>query len=69
MSQKKETVTLLALIDKVRECRKKQNTFRRQKNTENYKAMLACEDETDALLREVRKAVAADYTRNVAVLP
>lgn len=69
MTKKVEAVTLLALIDKVRECRRKQTTFRRQKNTENYKAMLACEDETDALLREVRKHIASDYSKNIDVLP
>ncbi|MBQ9093203.1 MAG: hypothetical protein IJY03_04320 [Prevotella sp.] len=69
MTKKVEAVTLLALIDKVRECRRKQTTFRRQKNTENYKAMLACEDETDALLREVRKRIASDYSKNIDVLP
>lgn len=69
MTKKVEAVTLLALIDKVRECRRKQTTFRRQKNTENYKAMLACEDETDAILREVRKCIASDYSKNIDVLP
>ncbi len=69
MTKKVEAVTLLALIDKVRECRRKQTTFRRQKNTENYKAMLACEDETDALLREVRKRISSDYSKNIDVLP
>ena len=69
MTKKVEAVTLLALIDKVRECRRKQTTFRRQKNTENYNAMLACEDETDALLREVRKRIASDYSKNIDVLP
>ena len=69
MTKKVEAVTLLALIDKVRECRRKQTTFRRQKNTENYKAMLACEDETDTILREVRKRIASDYSKNIDVLP
>ena len=69
MTKKVEAVTLLALIDKVRECTRKQTTFRRQKNTENYKAMLACEDETDALLCEVRKRIASDYSKNIDVLP
>ena len=69
MNKKKEAVTLLSLIDKVRECRKKQETFRRQKNTENYKAMLACEEETDTLLRDVRKYIASDFEKNIDVLP
>ena len=69
MSQKREAVTLLALIDKVRECRRKQETFRRQKNTENYKAMLACEEETDALFREARKHITAHFDKNIVVLP
>jgi hypothetical protein len=69
MTKTDGAVTLLALIDKVRECRRKQTTFRRQKNTENYKAMLACEEETDALLREARRSIASDFGKNIDVLP
>ena len=56
----------MALIDQMRDCRKKQNAFRQQKNTENYKAMLASEETTDALLRDVRRYVAAQMKeRNI----
>jgi len=62
--------TLLALIDQMRDCRKKQNAFRQQKNTENYKAMLASEETTDALLRDVRRYVTAQMKeRNIEVMP
>lgn len=69
MTKNDGAVTLLSLIDKVRECRRKQTTFRRQKNTDNYKAMIACEEETDVLLREVRRNITSNYDKNIAVLP
>ena len=69
MTKNDGAVTLLSLIDKVRECRRKQTTFRRKKNTENYKAMIACEEETDVLLREVRRNITSNYDKNIAVLP
>ena len=60
----------MALIDQMRDCRKKQNAFRQQKNTENYKAMLASEETTDALLRDVRRYVTAQMKeRNIEVMP
>lgn len=70
MNTKENGTTLLALIDQMRDCRKKQNAFRQQKNTENYKAMLASEETTDALLRDVRRYVAAQMKeRNIEVMP
>ncbi len=70
MKTKEYGTTLLALIDQMRDCRKKQNAFRQQKNTENYKAMLASEETTDALLRDVRRYVAAQMKeRNIEVMP
>lgn len=62
-------LTLLSLIEKMRECRKKQRAFNNQKNTENYKAMLAVQEETDAMLSEVRKHIAAHPELNIKVLP
>lgn len=70
MKTKEYGTTLLALIDQMRDCRKKQNAFRQQKNTENYKAMLVSEETTDALLRDVRRYVAAQMKeRNIEVMP
>lgn len=70
MNTKENGTTLLALIDQMRDCRKKQNAFRQQKNTENYKAMLASEETTDTLLRDVRRYVAAQMKeRNIEVMP
>lgn len=70
MNTKEYGTTLLALIDQMRDCRKKQNAFRQQKNTENYKAMIASEETTDALLRDVRRYVAAQVKeRNIEVMP
>lgn len=69
MNTRDKGITLLALIDQMRDCRRKQNAFRQQKNTENYKAMLACEEETDTMLREVRRHVTAQKERNIKVMP
>ncbi len=68
MSQQKDPTTLLVLIDRMRECRKKQKAFRKEKNTPNYKAMIVCEDSLDALLSEIRKNVLAHYELNIEVL-
>ena len=68
MSQQKEGTTLLTLVDQMRDCRRKQKAFRREKNTENYKAMLASEDATDMLLSNVRKNLDATLA-NLNVLP
>ena len=70
MNTKDNGITLLDLIDQMRDCRKKQNAFRQQKNTENYKAMVACEEGTDTVLRDVRSYVAAQMKeRNIEVMP
>lgn len=62
--------TLLALIDQMRECRKLQRIFLEEKNTSNYKAMKACEEQTDALLRLTRRHVQAHFKElNIEVLP
>ncbi len=68
MSQQKEGLTLLALVDQMRECRRKQKAFRREKNTENYKAMLASEETTDAMLSDVRKNING-HLASLKVLP
>ena len=63
-------LTILALIDKMRDCRKKQSAFRKQKNTENYKAMLTAEEETDELLKNVRAYISYQAEeRNIEVMP
>lgn len=70
MTTKETGITLLSLIDQMRDCRKKQNAFRQQKNTENYKAMLASEEATDAMLRDVRRHVTVQVEeRNIKVMP
>lgn len=68
MSQQKEGLTLLALVDQMRECRRKQKAFRREKNTENYKAMLVSEEATDAMLSDVRKNIDG-HLAGLKVLP
>ena len=70
MNKKENGITLLSLIDKMRECRRKQNTFRKEKNTENYKAMLASEESLDCLLKSVRAFVTAqEEERNIEIAP
>lgn len=70
MSQAYNGTTLLSLIDQMRECRKKQRVFREQKNTPNYRAMLASEENLDNLLTKVRRYVADNMKeRNIEVLP
>lgn len=69
MSQQKEGLTLLALVDQMRDCRRKQKAFRREKNTPNYKAMLESEEATDTMLTAVRKNVVANADLNIEVLP
>ena len=69
MSQQKEGLTLLALVDQMRDCRRKQKAFRREKNTPNYKAMLESEEATDTMPTAVRKNVVANADLNIEVLP
>jgi hypothetical protein len=70
MTTKENGITLLCLIEQMRDCRKKQSAFRRQKNTENYKAMLACEEATDEMLKAVRRNVVSQMKElNIEVLP
>lgn len=69
MSQQKEGRSLLTLIDRFRDCRRKQKTFRKQKNTENYKAMIASEEEADELLSAARKNITANKDLDIDVLP
>ncbi len=69
MTKTDGAVTLLALIDKVRECRRKQTTFRRQKNTENYKAMLVSQGETEALPRKAQSSTASGSERRIHLTP
>lgn len=69
MDKKENGITLLKLIDQMRECRRRQNTFRKQKNTENYKAMLASEEKTDELLKAVRAFVTQENERNIEIAP
>ena len=69
MSQQKEGTTLLTLVDQMRDCRRKQKAFRREKNTPNYKAMLESEEATDTMLTAVRKNVVANADLNIEVLP
>lgn len=69
MSQQERKKSLLTLIDRMRDCRRKQKTFRKQKNTENYKAMIASEEETDEMLSAARKNVTANKELDIDVLP
>lgn len=69
MSQQKEGTTLLTLVDQMRDCRRKQKAFRREKNTPNYKAMLESEEAIDTMLTAVRKNVVANADLNIEVLP
>ncbi|MBQ8709375.1 MAG: hypothetical protein IJ550_02170 [Bacteroidaceae bacterium] len=70
MSQAYNGTTLLSLIGQMRECWKKQRVFREQKNTPNYRAMLASEENLDNLLTKVRRNVADNMKeRNIEVLP
>ena len=69
MSQQKEGTTLLTLVDQMRDCRRKQKAFRREKNTPNYKAMLESEEATDTMLTAVRKNVVTNADLNIEVLP
>ena len=69
MKTKDNGITLLCLIDQMRDCRKKQTTFRQSKNTENYKAMLASEEQLDILLRAARRQVVQNEVMNIEVLP
>lgn len=69
MSQQKESTTLLALIENMMECRRKQKAFRKEKNTQNYKAMLNSEQLTDEMLTAARKYVISHFKElNIEIL-